>query len=180
MDRYPEHLEPRFEPSGAVEEPFEEWWSKVQAAFPNVPENVARHWLHEHWSHSPYSYLRSANYRFEEVEWTDLRPILTSWSDFMPNNAGAIAKGKELCTDRSFGSLYRTAQYMLDNRRFPEPIIVLDNRDGHHNADYPEEFALPSGYILIEGHSRFNIGLYLHVEGLMHSGKLWLMQRILT
>jgi hypothetical protein len=67
MDNYPEHLKPRFDAGGGVEEPFEEWWPKGQEHFPNVPENVARYWLHEHWSHSPYSFLRSKDYTFDLV-----------------------------------------------------------------------------------------------------------------
>jgi hypothetical protein len=69
MDNYPESLKPRFDAGGGVEEPYEEWWPKVHAHFPNVPENVARYWLHEHWSHSPYSFLRSKDYRFDLLSW---------------------------------------------------------------------------------------------------------------
>jgi hypothetical protein len=177
MDNYPEHLAPEFEKSGAVSTPFAEWWPRVQAHFQNVPENVARYWLHEHWNHSPYSYLRSANYQFIRKNWPNLKNIRSSWGDFKPENEGTLEKGKELVTSRQFGHLYSTAEYMLEYQQFPVPIIILDNRDGHHNVDYPEEFPLPAAYILIEGHTRFNIGLYLHVTGRLDSGDVWLMTK---
>jgi hypothetical protein len=88
MDNFPEHLKPRFEPGGAVEEPFEEWWPKVREHFPNVPEDAARYWLHEHWNHSPYRYLISKAYEFTRAEWPAERlfEVRSTWDDYSEGN----------------------------------------------------------------------------------------------
>jgi hypothetical protein len=180
MDNFPEHLKPRFEPGGAVEEPFEEWWPKVREHFPNVPEDAARYWLHEHWNRSPYRYLISKAYEFTRAEWPAERlfEVRSTWDDYSEGSAGCVAKGKELCTQKTFGYIYETAAFVLEHGRVPAPIIVLDNRDGHHAADYPNEWPLPLTYVLIEGHSRFNICIYLHTKGRVKNIDLWLMTKI--
>jgi hypothetical protein len=150
MDKYPTALAPEFEPSGAVKTPFDEWWARVQSSFPNVPEEVAREWLHRHWKYSPYEYLISRNYSFELKRWPDLKNIRTLWSDFKADNAGALRKGEEL-VDLQPGWMPWVPKYMLANRKFPTPIIVLDNRDSHHNKDYPSEDKLPRAYVLVRG-----------------------------
>jgi hypothetical protein len=66
---------------------------------------------------------------------------------------------------------------MLEHRKFPVPIIVLDNRDGHHNKEYPEEDRLPRAYVLMEGHTRFNTGVYLQSVGKLDEADVWLMTR---
>ncbi len=176
MDNYPDHLAPEFEESGAVKTPFDPWWKWVQPSFPNVPEDVAREWLHRHWAHSPYSYLASRNYRFELRKWPKLKNIRTLWSDFKAENEGALQKGEELVNSMPGWTPY-VARYMLEHFRFPTPIIVLDNRDGHHNADYPEEGQLLVSYILVEGHTRFNVGVYLESIGKFEHAQVWLLTR---
>ena len=54
---YPEHLAPEFEEGGGVATPFYLWWERVKAEFPAVPEDGAKYWLCEHWSHSYYDWL---------------------------------------------------------------------------------------------------------------------------
>lgn len=107
MDNYPEHLKPRFEPSGAVEETFEEWWPKVQPHFPNVPENVARYWLHEHWRHSDYAFLRSSDYQFELASWPSekLFEVRSRWNSFGADNKECVEHG----------------HYLVEDWEFPEP-----------------------------------------------------------
>ena len=81
MDDYPEELAPEFEDSGAVKTPFDIWWPQVNHHFENVPENVAKQWLHRHWRHSPYSWLRSKNYKFNLTNWESkkLGEIWSRW-----------------------------------------------------------------------------------------------------
>lgn len=177
MDNYPEQLAPDFEESGAVSTPFEQWWPQVRASFSNVPEEVARQWLHRHWDHSPYRYLTSKNYRFDKVKWPKLADILTTWNDFDAAKDDARRKGEELSKLKPPFLPY-VPRYMLEHLRFPEPIIVLDNRDGHHNPDYPGEFPLPSAYILIEGHTRLNVGVYLESIGKIERQDVWLMAKL--
>jgi hypothetical protein len=177
MDNYPAHLAPEFEESGAVKTPFDEWWGRAQSSFANVPEDVAREWLYRHWKHSPYSYLTSKNYVFNRKRWPRLKTIRTLWSDFKADNAGALRKGEELVNLKPDWMPY-VPKYMLKYKTFPAPIIVLDNRDGHQNREYPQEDKLPCAYVLIEGHTRFNTGIYLQSVGKLDGADVWLMTRI--
>lgn len=65
---------------------------------------------------------------------------------------------------------------MLERGEFPQPIVVLDNRDGQNVSDWQN---LPAAYVLIEGHTRFNIALHLQRTGrLLATVKVWLMERV--
>jgi hypothetical protein len=183
MDDYPDSLAPEFEAAGAVKTPFEEWWPRAKHHFQNVPENVARYWLHEHWSHSPYSFLRSADYEFSLTKWPaqKLFEVLSTWNNFNPDNCDCLKKGEEMVEHWEFDRPYPTFAYMLEHEDFPAPLIILDNRDYHVNSKtvrYRSD-ALPKGYVLIEGHRRFNIGLYLQRIGrLKPEVDVWLMKNI--
>lgn len=100
-----------------------------------------------------------------------------AWSDFKKDNTGALVKGKELTEAEPDWSPW-VSRFMLKHHRFPEPIIVLDNRDGHHNVDYPEEDKLPRAYILMEGHIRFNVGIYMESIGDLEPQDVWLMIKV--
>ena len=182
MDDYPEHLEPRFEESGAVEEPLEEWWPKAKIHFRNVPDDVARYWLHEHWIHSPYAFLKSADHKFTLVRWPSrkLFEVRSTWANFAPDNDACLSKGREIVDEWPFNEPYPTADYMLSHRDFPTPIIVLDNRDAHINRETVEfeRNLIPEALVLIEGHRRFNIALYLQATGRLNPEvDVWLMEK---
>jgi hypothetical protein len=69
---------------------------------------------------------------------------------------------------------------MLEHHDFPAPVLILDNRDGHVSipAGEYELDTLPTGYVLVEGHGRFNMALYLHRTGrLRPEVDVWLMER---
>ncbi|HQS15463.1 hypothetical protein [Reyranella sp.] len=179
MDDYPEHLAPEFDEGGGVVTPFEKWWPRVAASFPTVPEAVARYWLHEHWRHSPYSHLKSRDYRFSLAEWpaADLWKVHSRWCNFCPDNLECAEHGAYLTTLVEKPYAYRTAIYMLANGDFPTPIIVLDNRDGHAIREKFWE-SVPRGWGLIEGHRRFNLALHLQRTGhLKPAVKVWVMKR---
>jgi hypothetical protein len=170
MDNYPELLAPEFDEGGGVATAFQEWWKRVQPSFPKVPEEVARFWLHEHWRHSPFSWLPSDNYCFEKQEWPspELRSIRSAWCDFSPDNEGCKANGKHLIESRPEAVRNPTARYMAEHGDFPSPVIVLDNRDGHlvHGVmPTPAWSRLPAAFVLIEGHRRFNMALDLVATG---------------
>lgn len=180
MDGYPEHLAPEFDQSGAVKTPFGEWWRRVQRDFPTVPENVAEHWLHEHWGHSPNGHIVSRNYCFELEKWESSRlwDVRSIWCDFDSQNVECIRHGAGLADMAAPPYGYRTAIYMLANGDFPAPIVVLDNRDGHLPSDALEPWNdRPSGYVLMEGHRRFNLGLHLQKIGrLQPAVTVWVMK----
>jgi hypothetical protein len=171
MDDYPEHLAPEFEESGAVKTPFGEWWSRVKDEFPNVPEIVAKDWLHRHWRHSPFSWIPSRSYEFsiENYPAEELTNVLNRIFDFEPDGHRALEQGKYICGDHPERP-WRLApiwlvQYMRTHGNFPSPIIILDNSD-NHLVNTPEIPSYvhdhPQGLILAEGHTRHEIGLYLH------------------
>lgn len=173
MDGYPDHLAPEIEESGAIKTPFEEWWNRVHTAFPNVPEDVARQWLHRHWGLSPYSWIRSRNYKFvrtsRPAEW--LRNVVT------PVNRGGYQANLRRGEDKVNNGNFWLRTYMLENRKFPVPIIVLDNRDGHLLIDAPEWEPVLPGWVLIEGHNRFELALFLEKSGAFSpTVDVWLME----
>lgn len=179
MDDCPDRLAPEFNEAEGVITPFDEWWSRVRAEFPTVPEEVARYWLHEHWSHSPYSYLKSRSYHLEEWDANRLWDVLSYWCNFDPTNTACQEHGSELSKLTGRGSwAYPTATYMLTNGQFPTPIIVLDIRDGHMSVNEAELWkALPAGFVLIEGHRRFNLALHLQrTARLRPTVKIWVMK----
>lgn len=183
MDNYPEHLKPKSNDSGWEKEPFSDWRARTLPHFENVPDNVAEHWLHEHWGNSPYAYLRSAYYKFELVTWEAERlfEVLSTWNDFEADKKRCVSRGYRLVDNWEFDEPYRTSAYMLKHGDFPAPVVVLDNRDGHINegtVEYARQ-ALPAAYVLIEGHRRFNIALYLYTtKRLSPVVHVWLMTKI--
>jgi hypothetical protein len=184
MDNYPKHLAPEFLESGGVATPFEEWWPRVKYDFPNVPEEVARYWLHEHWSHSPFGWIPSASYCFEKVLWrsADLAQIRSRWCNFDATNADCLERGRHLITGIPKAIGYMTAQFMHERRNFPTPIIVLHNRDGHLVPGKPPVPAydnIPPSYVLVEGHRRFNMALYLiSIDRFIQTTHIWLMTHV--
>lgn len=184
MDDYPEHLSPGFEDSGLKKTTFEDWWPRVRSEFPTVPEEVARYWLYEHWSNSPYRYLVSRSYLFSREQWAPARlsDIRSIWCGYDPTNEGCLRHGKHLVEkDLVPGTRYKTAVYMREHGDFPTPIIVLDNRDGFvkPKPGQHKSLAIPPALVLTEGHRRFNIALYLQSKGLLRPEVgIWLMTRV--
>ena len=53
-----------------------------------------------------------------------------------------------------------------------------DNRDGHLQKEYEYADRVPAGIIVIEGHVRLNIGVYLHSVGQFAlTFDAWLMRK---
>ena len=170
MDNYPEHLAPEFEEDGAVRTPFDEWWPRVRGEFPNVPEIIAKEWLHRHWGRSPFGWIPSRLYHFsiERFSSDELPNVLNRIHDFEAGGQEALEQGKYICGDHPERPLrcepLWLVQFMKKHRGFPSPIVVLDNTDNHlvTITEVPErEHIYPSGLILVEGHKRHQIGVYL-------------------
>lgn len=181
MDNYPEYLRPKGE--GREQEPFAEWWKRAQPHFKAIPENVAQYWIYEHWGRWEYQYLDLSNYSFDLVRWPAerLAEILTIWNRYDTDHTKCLSHGRDLVDDWEFNEPYPTSAYMLEHGDFPAPIIVLDNRDSHINPETVEfdYQSLPEGYVLMEGHRRFNIALHLHsARRLKPEVHLWLMTKI--
>lgn len=170
MDNYPNNLAPAFEEGGGVATPFDEWWPKVKSEFPNVPEIIAKEWLHRHWGCSPFSWIPSNSYNFtlEKFSSDKLPNILNGQHNFELGGAKALDQGKYICGDHPqrpwrLDPIWLVT-YMKEHMDFPSPIVILDNNDNHleNVAEVPEHYRdLPSALILVEGHRRHQIGLYL-------------------
>lgn len=151
-----------------------------------VPENVAEQWLHRHWEKSPYGYIPSRLYRFDLEEWPSERlcEIRTNQTDFAADNASERDFGRWLIEEERSPLSCRPwlADFMREKHCFPVPIIVLDNHDMHFrllpmvNRSHDD---LPAAHILIEGHRRFAIALYLRsINAFANSMRLWIMRPI--
>jgi len=130
MDNYPEHLAPEFDKYGAIATPFSEWWARVAYAFPSVPEEVAREWLHRHWSYSPFAFLESRYHTFELEIWKsdNFSKIRWNWNDFKDDHLPAIQHGRYLVED--LGSKHRSwlLDFMLNILLIPFAQVVTISR----------------------------------------------------
>ena len=181
MDNYPAHLAPEFDEGGGVATRFEEWWPAVQRSFPHVPEEVARDWVHRHWNHSPFGWLPSAPYRFRLIDWPAKRvcEIRTIWNDYAADPTQPIAHGRYLVEEHRVQLGYKLADYMVEHGTFPVPPVMLDNSDGHLTNERGSSVVYPAGFILVEGHRRFNIAAYLELDSRLHKTvPFWLMERV--
>ncbi|WP_038966976.1 hypothetical protein [Bradyrhizobium diazoefficiens] len=184
MDDYPKKFEPARDQFGGIDlDRFPEWWKKASKFYRGVPEECARYWLFEHWGVSPYSSLKSREYIIERQTWpaAKILEVVSSWCRFDPEHNACREKGEELCKKRMLnGDRYPTATYMLEEGEFPTPIVVLDNLDAHMSEDrVGRRDGLPVSLVLIEGHRRFNIALYLLTQDkLKPNVDVWLMTKI--
>ncbi|WP_234052599.1 MULTISPECIES: hypothetical protein [unclassified Xanthobacter] len=179
MDDYPDHLAPEFDEGGGVVTPFNEWWGRVRYAFPSVPEEVAREWLHRHWRHSPFAFLKSGEHTFALERWSlsEIARIRWNGNNFSPDRSDVIAQGRYLVEEHHpMWGLWLT-EYMLKYKTFPTPPIVVDNFDLHVRDNMPDGF-YPAAFLLVEGHKRFEIASYLAESGRMELIlPIWVMRR---
>ncbi|WP_262266980.1 MULTISPECIES: hypothetical protein [Microvirga] len=179
MNYWPEELAPKKAPDDA-KEPFQDWWRRVRSRFPNIPADVGEQWLYDNWGSSPYGYLISQPYRFDVAVWDSARLAEIRERTYDWEIGGEKSENKGRVIIRNLGEYeFRTARYLVDHLSFPRPIIVLDNRDGHLRKGIPpvpESENLPASYLLIEGHRRFQMGLYLQSMGKLNpTVELWIM-----
>jgi len=176
MDNYPASVAPKLDDGGGVVTPFDEWWGSAQLYFKNVPENIARYWIYEHWGYSPYQFLKSKLYGYFENEWRldnifEIKNGLDGFADFPEES---IIQGKYLLSLDH----YETATYFKAYFSPPQPLIVLDNRDGHVENEYLElGFSVPSEFVLVEGFRRFSISCALYQEGKLKRLPVWVLKR---
>jgi len=174
MDNYPEDFAPAFDEAGGVVTPFVEWWARVCRHYSNVPEDVAQQWIHRHWSRSSFSFLTSSRYSFSKERWPsikldDVRSRANDW-DFVKT----LARGEYLYSLDTW-----LVRFMRTHKRFPEPIIILDNRAGEIEGDpnFPVHGTFPRSYIVVEGHTRFELATWLRrLDELGSEVDVWVMR----
>jgi hypothetical protein len=151
-------------------ESFAEWHARVGHRIPQVPSNVAEHWIHRHWGHSPYEFLPLARLRFESQTWTleKLRAVQFGWDS--RSSASDLTR-----LDQPMIRNTPLARLMLAAGTWPEPIIVLDNDDG-----LLDDWRKPMRrWHLLEGHLRLT-----YLRCLEHKGQarprhdLWLARLV--
>lgn len=189
MNKYPENMSPIInERNDKV--PFGEWWVGAQNEFPGVPVSVAQYWIYEHWDWSPFGWLNVKEYSFRLTQWpsSEIKNLLANNAGFSDSKEEVditISSGKCMIERAELNSRaggWETPMYMLKNRKFPEPVIILDNRDGHLVP--PEDSminasSIPFGWILIEGHKRRCMAAYLASIGKFGDvADVWLMERV--
>jgi hypothetical protein len=179
MNYWLPELAPKIGPDYAKES-FRDWWPRVKGQFSHIPGDVGDQWLYENWGSSPYGYLISQPYRFDRTVWDSARLPEIRERTYDWEIGGAKSKNMGRVIIKNLDEYeFRTARHLVDHRRFPRPIIVLDNRDGHlckGVPPVPESEDLPASYLLIEGHRRFQMGLYLQAKGeLDPTVELWIM-----
>lgn len=170
MNNFPEHLAPWVAGHDGNKVPFQEWWPIVKDGFPNVPEIVAQELLYRHWGGSGFYWVPSHSYNFslEKFPSDKLCDVLNRVHDFEPGGALALKFGEQTCRKLEVDPKSEIdrwlVNYMQKNHDFPAPIIILDNCD-NHLLGHPQVPQMvddhPKGLILVEGHSRHEIGLYL-------------------
>lgn len=141
---WPRSIAPRIGVNELDKEPFLEWYARVQRHIPHVPANIAEHWIHRHWGHSPYEFLPLSRLQFERQTWPLelVREIAfgsrwTMGSDVTRLDLPMIARTP-------------LAQMMIAAGTWPEPVIVLDNVSGSL-----DDLQKPMGrWHLLEGHLR--------------------------
>jgi hypothetical protein len=116
-------------------------------------------------------------YAFSKKQWPSARlgEILSDVSNFSCDPRCGISYGREQVTgDARKYDPSGLADFVESKGTFPVPITVADNCAGHLSHR-----GLPSGYIMMEGHRRHSMGLYLATKNKMAGDvPIWLMTRI--
>jgi hypothetical protein len=160
------HLAPQGEE--ALPEGFERWHQRVRAEIPDVPECVARNWLHRHWDQTPYDWLPLLRMRFEKQRWNNA--TILDLSEGTKRRRTLEYWSQELGREGSPHQRCWLGRYMLEHKTWPAPIIVLDNARG-----LADPGGVPLGlYHLIEGHMRSAFHHYLATRGLaLDAHEVW-------
>lgn len=139
-------------------EPFESWFARVKSQVPHLPRCVAESWVHRNWESSEYDWLPLQCLRFERHMWS-VQQVLGVTEGVEPDWARPWSQG--LASGDWAHAPTWLGRYMLENRTWPVPIIVLDNRAGFSGPD-GEPLAR---HHLLEGHMR-----YAYFHHLVRSG----------
>lgn len=88
-------------------------------------------------------------------------------ANFAPDNGPALRKGESWLKSGHSRSRIAPPSTCFRIKTFPRRIIVLDNRDVHINRENVEfeSGLIPEALVLIEGHQRFNVALYMQATG---------------
>lgn len=140
-----EALKPRsLDPHGR--EPFDAWWSRHGARFPNLDSRVLEQWVHRHWGLSPYRNLLIERISSREESWpTDkiLREVVNYAARHLnPSWDLSTFNGKDF---EPGATMDRTGTWDM-------PMLILEHLHGFLG---PKGSRSDARYWLIEGHQRF-------------------------
>ena len=153
-------------------ESFSEYKERVSLLFPNWPECDLENWLYRHYTDAiqEYSWLKFESVKFKLVNW-DIDSIYNDISSYKMKMIDDLGLQIYIREEKLRSWLQ---QYFHDNKTWPVPIIILDNREiqlSYHGNSY----GLP--YHLIEGHLRlgYSRNIYRHEkEVLKETHPVWI------
>lgn len=125
MDNYPNHLAP-INAGDSDQEPFSEWWMRVQCHYPHVSEKVAEQWIHRHWYYSNYGWIPSVKVRFELLRWHSNK--LTSVQTGDKREETFTQWGKRLCRigEKQGSQICWVASYMIAISQIESVIGIIE------------------------------------------------------
>ena len=112
-----------------------DYLQRVSSVYPNIPPDILENWAWRHWEafRSAYDNLSLGNCDFKLEMWSKYR--ITKIEAISNSD---IAECGKLFTENSYWRGTLLAQYMLRERCWPAPIIVMDNflLEGHRRLGY--------------------------------------------
>lgn len=133
-----------------TKEDFTPYFYRVNHLAPNIPSSVLYDFIYLNFDMIAHRYV-SLNFekmRFSKEMWSTKKIYQNVKSDDMDS----IDKlGYQLYTALPKSRLQK---YVLEQRKWPLPIIILENKEGQHLNEYGRSLGHP--FHLLEGHFRLN------------------------
>lgn len=112
-----------------------DYLQRVSSVYPNIPPDILENWAWRHWEafRSAYDNLSLGNCDFKLEMWSKYR--ITKIEAISNSD---IAEWGKLFTENSYWRGTWLAQYIIREKTWPVPIIVLDNflLEGHRRLGY--------------------------------------------
>lgn len=136
-------------------EEFEPYFNRVSSIAPNIPKTVLFDWFYRHFD--------SVDYRYSSLNFEKMEFIKEEWSTEDVYRLINTDKNHDL--DELGFHLYEqtsnTQRYVIEHRTWPDPIIVLENKEGQHST---YDGVLGKPFHLLEGHLRMSYFRRLYKE----------------
>lgn len=131
-------------------ESFSSYKKRVSSFLPNIPTCILENWIYRHYEFvvMNYSFLDINKMQFQRERWSKEKIFqeIYSYDESMVNDLGYQLYQR---VDKTW-----LQKYMLENKTWPVPIIVIENKE--NKLESPVKGKLGSPYHLIEGHLRLN------------------------
>jgi hypothetical protein len=157
---------------GPNPEPFDSYFARIEQVIPNFPRSVVQQLIYRHYSDMVIEYawlLTDVAYSFRRASLPTARIIAEVNTHKMDDVVDPL--GQKILSE-SRGQQSWLQEYMLTERTWPTPIIVLDNRGGM-KGPRGQQYGVPMH--LLEGHLRLGYLRALRDSGteLRPNHELW-------